>query len=84
MSYKNIITRAKTNKIRLREPLKIQTIQPKKNMKYAEEFGHAVYMLHILINYMVIYHTLTYLRDNPIDDQSYTYNILSHLSISGD
>ena len=24
------------------------------------------------------------LRDNSIDDQSYTYNILSHLSISGD
>ena len=24
------------------------------------------------------------MRDNPIDDQSYTYNILSYLSISGD
>ena len=50
-------------------------------MKYAKEFGYAGHMLPILINYMVIHHTL---RDNLIDDQSYTYNILSHLSNSGD
>ena len=41
MSYKNIITRAKINQIRLREPLEIQTIQPIKYMKYAKEFGYA-------------------------------------------
>ena len=50
MSYKNIITRAKINKIRLREPLKIQTIQPKKYMKFAKEFGYAGHMPPILIN----------------------------------
>ena len=33
MSYKNIITWAKINQIRLWEPLEIQTIQPKKDMK---------------------------------------------------
>ena len=69
------------NQIRLREPLEIQTIQPKKFMKNAKEFGYAGQMLPILINYIVIHHIL---RDNPIDDQSCTYNILSHLSISGD
>ena len=52
-------------------------------MKYAKEFGYTGQMLPILINYMVIHHTLP-LRDNSINDQSYTYNILSHLSISGD
>ena len=41
MDYKNMITWAKINQIRLWEPLEIQTIQPKKNMKYATEFGHA-------------------------------------------
>ena len=48
MSYKNIITRAKIKQIRLREPLEIQTIQPKKYMKYAKEFGYAGHMLPIL------------------------------------
>ena len=66
-----MITWAKINKIRLWEPLEIQTIQPEKNMKYATEFGHAGYMLPIQINYMVIHHTLTYwgiipLLINPI------------------
>ena len=37
-----------------------QTIQPKKYMKYAKEFGYAGQMLPILINYMVIHHILTY------------------------
>ena len=60
MSYKNIITWAKINQIRLRESLELQAIQPEKYMKYAEEFGHAGHMLPILINYMVIHHTLTY------------------------
>ena len=62
MSYKNIITWAKINQIRLREPLEIQTIQPKKYMKYAKEFGYAGHMLvlPILNNYMLIHHTLTY------------------------
>ena len=56
MSYKNIITCAKINQIRLREPLEIQTIQPKKSMKYTKEFGYAGHMLPILIDYMVIHH----------------------------
>ena len=36
MDYKNMITWAKINQIRLWEPLEIQTIQPKKIMKYAD------------------------------------------------
>ena len=60
MSYKNIITWAKINQIRLWEPLDTQTIQPKKYIKYAKEFGYAGQMLPILINYMVIHHALTY------------------------
>ena len=32
----------------------------KKYMKYAKEFGNAGHMLPILINYMVIHHTLTW------------------------
>ena len=60
MSYKNIITKAKINQIRLREPLEIQTIQPKKYTKYVKEFGYASHMLPILINYIVMHHTLTY------------------------
>ena len=54
MSYKNVITWAKINQIRLREPLETQTIQPKQYMKYAKEFGYAGQMLPILIIYMVI------------------------------
>ena len=84
MSCKNIITWAKINQIRLWEPLEIQTEQPKKYRKYVKEFGYAGQMLPIVINYMVIHHTLTYWGMilsviNPIQ-----YNILSHLSISGD
>ena len=60
MSYKNIITRAKINQIRLIEPLEIQTKQPKKDMKNAKEFWYAGQMLPLLINYMVIHHKLTY------------------------
>ena len=60
MSYKNIITWAKINQIRLWEPLEIQTVQPKNDMKYDKEFGYTGHMLPILINYMVIHHTLTY------------------------
>ena len=40
--------------------IEIETIQPKKDMKYAKEFGYAGHMLHILTNYMIIHHTLTY------------------------
>ena len=44
--------------------LEIQTIRPKKYMKYAKEFGYAGQMLPILatilINYMVIHRILTY------------------------
>ena len=32
----------------------------KKYMKYAEEFGYDGQMLPILINYMIIHHTLPY------------------------
>ena len=60
MSYKNIITWAKINQIRLWETLETQTVQPKKYIKYAKEFGYAGKILPILINYMVIHHTLTY------------------------
>ena len=60
MSYKNIITWAKINQIWLWEPLETQTVQPKKYMKYAKEFGYAGQLLPILINYMVIRHTLPY------------------------
>ena len=60
MSYKNIITWAKINQIRLWEPLETQTIQSKKYMKYDKEFWYAGQMLSILINYMVIHHTLSY------------------------
>ena len=35
-------------------------IQPKKDMKYAKEFGYAGHILPILIYYMIIHHTLTY------------------------
>ena len=55
------ITCAKINPIRLREPLKIQTIQPEKYLKYSNELirpsGH---MLPIPISNKVIHHTLTY------------------------
>ena len=37
-----------------------RTIQPKKDMQYAEELEYAGHMLPILINYMGIHHTLTY------------------------
>ena len=91
MSYKNKITWAKINQIRLWEPLEIQS---KKHMKYAKEFGYAGEMLPILINYMGIHHTLTYWGIilsiiNPIHiTYSCTYpsvifsHILSHLSIT--
>ena len=52
-------------------------------MKYATEFGHAGHMLPIQINYGHSTH-IGILRDNSIVDQPYTYNILTHLSISGD
>ena len=45
MSHKNIITWAKINQIRLCEPLEIKTIRPKKDMKYAKEFGYAGHMI---------------------------------------
>ena len=59
MDYKNMITWVKINQIRLWEPLEILTIEPKKYMKYANEFGYAGQIQPILINYMVIHHTLT-------------------------
>ena len=62
MSYKNIITCDKINQIRLWEPLEIETIQPKRDMKYANEFGYAGHMLPTLINYMVI-HSAGHYRD---------------------
>ena len=44
----------------MRTIIEIQTIQPKKDMKYATEFRYAGHMLPILIYYMIIHHTLTY------------------------
>ena len=35
-------------------------MQPKKYLKYTNEFGYAGHMLPILVNYKVIQHTLTY------------------------
>ena len=85
MSYKNIITWDKINQIKFREPLEIQTIQPKEYMKCAKEFGYAAGPYAIYTNYLHGYSShIDILRDNSIDDQSYTYNILSHLSITGD
>ena len=54
------ITWVKTNPLGFREPLKIQTIQPIKYLKWANELGYNGHMLHILMNYKVIRHTLTY------------------------
>ena len=64
-------------------------MQPEKYLKYSNKFGYAGHML------PMTYVTYTYLlqgdsshidiyRDNSINDNSYTYNILSHLFISGD
>ena len=78
------ITWAKLNQIRLMEPLQIQTIQPEKYLKYSNEFQYDGHILPILISYKVIHHTCDIYRDNSIYDPSYSYNILSHLSISGD
>ena len=79
MRYKNMITWAKINQIILWEPLEIETIQPKRDVKYAKEFGYTGQMLPILIYYMIIHHTLTYWRIilsmiNPIHiTYSHTY-----------
>ena len=54
------ITGAEINKIRLREPLEIHTIQSKKCLKLTNELGYDGHMLPILINYKVSHHTLTY------------------------
>ena len=43
-------------------------------MNYAKEFGYAGHMLPILINYHSSH--IDILRDNSIDDHSYTYKIL--------
>ena len=42
------------------EPLEIQTIHPKKYLKYTNALGYDGHMLPILIHYEVIHHTLTY------------------------
>ena len=83
MSYKNIITWDKINQIRWWEPLETQTIQPKKYMKYAKEFGYAGQMLPILINYMIIQHTLTYwgIILSTINPMHITYWMLSITSV---
>ena len=45
MLQKYKITCAKINQIRLREQLEMQTLQPKKYLKYTNEFGYAGRML---------------------------------------
>ena len=59
-------------------------MQPEKYLKYSNELGYAGHMLPILISYKVIHHILTYKWIILSIEHSYTYNILSHLSISGD
>ena len=44
----------------IREPLEIQTIQHEKYLKWTNELGYDGHMLHILMDYKVIRHTLTY------------------------
>ena len=51
------ITCANINQIRLREPLEIQTIHPKKYLKLTNELGYDGHMLPILINYKVVCYT---------------------------
>ena len=50
------------------------------------ELEHNCHMLPILIYYEVIRHNphVDILKDNSTYDYSYTYHIVSHLSISGD
>ena len=62
MSYKKKKTNYVSSNIsNYREPLQIQTLRPKKYLKYSSELqsdnGH---MLPILTNFKVIHHTLTY------------------------
>ena len=45
------ITRVKINQIRLREPLELQTIQPKKYLKCTNALGYEGHMLPILVSY---------------------------------
>ena len=52
------ITWAKINQIKLREPLEIQTIHPKKYLTQTNDLGYDGHMLPI--NFKVIHHTLTY------------------------
>ena len=47
------ITWVKINQIRLREPLEIRTIRPKKYWKWTNELGYDGHMPPILINYNV-------------------------------
>ena len=60
MSYKNTNYMCYVNQIRLRAPLEIQTIQPKKYLKSTNELEYDGHMLPILICYKFIHHTLTY------------------------
>ena len=54
------ITRVTINRIRLREPLEVQTIQHQNYLKWTYEFRYDGQILPMLINYKVIHHTLTY------------------------
>ena len=54
-------------------------------LKWTNELGYDGHTLPKLMNYKVIRSShIDILRNNSIFDYSYTYNILSHLSISGD
>ena len=71
------ITWVKINQIRLREPFEIQTIQPKKYLKWTDDFGYKVHMQPMLMNHKVILHTLTYWEIILSWLFLYCYNILS-------
>ena len=71
------------HKITLREP--IQTQQPKEYLKWFNDLqSDDGQMLPILTNLQSHSSHIDILKDNSTYDYSYTYNILSLLSISGD
>ena len=65
------------NQIRLKKPLEIHTIQPKKYLKWTSEFEYNGHKKLIINTYSHSSH-IDILKDNSTTDYSYTYNILSH------
>ena len=77
------IKKVTLNQIWLREPLEIQTIKPTNHLKWTTEFEYNGHEQLIYINYSQSSH-FDILEDNSTHSYSYTYNMLSHLFISGD